>query len=147
MAEAEADQVRTMAGGEAARIKAIAEADAERAARVGIAQAMAVEEQVRAYGGPRFQLTQQVLGRFAEAVEKSGAEVVPRIVIGGGTGADSEGGGAGLLQALLGVLLSERLSGGDAAPATARDPEMERISTSLRRTLKSALDPGAPTKG
>src|SRR5262245_20251979 len=61
----------------------MAEAEADRTARVGVAQAIAIEEQVRAYGGPRFQLTQQVMGRFAEAIEHSGVDVVPRILIGG----------------------------------------------------------------
>ena len=49
--------------------------------RVGIAQATAIEEQVRAYGGPRLQLTQQVLNRFAEAIQVSQVDVVPKILI------------------------------------------------------------------
>ncbi len=53
------------------RSASLGEAEADRAARVGIAQALAIEEQVRAYGGPQFQLTQQVMSRFAEAIEKS----------------------------------------------------------------------------
>ena len=56
LATAEAEKIRLLGEGEAKRIQAIAGAEAERAARVGIAQAMAIEEQVRAYGGPRFQL-------------------------------------------------------------------------------------------
>jgi uncharacterized membrane protein YqiK len=52
LAGAEAEKVRLMGEGEAKRIKVMAEAQAEQAARVGIAQAMAIEEQVRAYGGP-----------------------------------------------------------------------------------------------
>jgi hypothetical protein len=47
--------------GEAQRIKSLAEAEAEKAARIGIAQAVAIEEQVRASGGPQLQLTPQVL--------------------------------------------------------------------------------------
>jgi hypothetical protein len=61
---------------------------AERTARVGIAQAMAIEEQVRAYGGPRLQLTQQVLNRFAEAIQSSQVDVVPKILIAGQNGKD-----------------------------------------------------------
>ena len=49
-----------------------------KAARVGIAQAIAIEEQVRAYGGPQFQVTQQVMKRFAEAIEAAGVDVVPK---------------------------------------------------------------------
>src|SRR5258705_4949690 len=82
LATAEAEKIRLTGEGEAARVKAIAGADAERAARVGIAQAMAIEEQVRAYGGPRLQLTQQVMNRFAEAIQQSGVDVVPRVVVG-----------------------------------------------------------------
>jgi len=53
---------------QAATIRALAEAEAEKAARVGIAEAIAIEEKVRAYGGPQFQVTQQVMNRFAEAI-------------------------------------------------------------------------------
>ncbi|MGE5642406.1 MAG: SPFH domain-containing protein, partial [Byssovorax cruenta] len=38
---------------QAAQIRALAEAEAEKIARIGIAQALATEEQVRAYGGPQ----------------------------------------------------------------------------------------------
>ncbi len=44
LAGAEAEKVRLMGEGEAKRIKVMAEAQAEQAARVGIAQAMAIEE-------------------------------------------------------------------------------------------------------
>ena len=53
LAGAEAEKIRILGEGEATRIAPLAEAEAERAARVGIAQAMAIEEQVRAYGGPQ----------------------------------------------------------------------------------------------
>ena len=43
---------------QAAQIRALAQADAERIARTGIAQAIATEEQVAAYGGPQYQVTQ-----------------------------------------------------------------------------------------
>ena len=47
---------------------------------------MAIEEQVRAYGGPRLQLTQHVLTRFAEAIQASQVDVVPKILISGHNG-------------------------------------------------------------
>src|SRR6266508_3416650 len=71
---------------QAATIRALAEAEAEKAARVGIAEAIAIEEKVRAYGGPQFQVTQQVMNRFAEAIEKAGVDIVPHIVVGGSSG-------------------------------------------------------------
>src|SRR5512142_3143975 len=84
---------------QASQIRALAEAEAEKVARIGIAQALATEEQVRAYGGPQFQVTQTVLNRFADAIQQSGVDVVPRVIV----GADGkEGGGTGsIMEALL----------------------------------------------
>ncbi len=90
---------------QAAQIRALAEADAERTARLGIAEAIAIEEKVRAYGGPQFQVTQQVMNRFAEAVETAKIDLVPRIAVGGG---GSGGSGQNLMEGLLAMLLAER---------------------------------------
>lgn len=92
---------------QAAQIRALAEAEAEKMARLGIAEAMAIEEKVRAYGGPQFQVTQQVMNRFAEAIETARIDMVPRIAVGGGNG--SGGSGQNLMEGLLAMLLSERL--------------------------------------
>ena len=51
---------------------------------MGLAQAQAIESQVAASGGPRFQLARQVAERIAEALEKSGVDVVPKVQIAGG---------------------------------------------------------------
>ncbi|QQS01546.1 MAG: hypothetical protein IPK37_03635 [Austwickia sp.] len=55
LAEGEAHRVKLLADSEATRIRLTAEADADREARVGIGKAIAIEEQVRAYGGPQLQ--------------------------------------------------------------------------------------------
>jgi uncharacterized membrane protein YqiK len=145
LARAEAEKVRLLGAGEASRVSALAGAEAERAARVGIAQAMAIEEQVRAYGGPRYQLTQQVMARFAEAVERSGVDIVPKVVIGGrGDGSGSNGSGDGstgtgtgggtILESLLALLLAERV-GIDVAGTTAPSPAAAAIRVELQRRL------------
>ena len=110
----------------------MAAAEAQRAARVGIAQAMAIEEQVRAYGGPKFQLTQDVMNRFAQAIQESRVDVVPKIVIGGGANGGAGGGTGGLLEGLLTLLLSEKLGidVGGASPASS--PEAERMRSETR---------------
>ncbi len=92
---------------QASQIRALAEAEAEKTARIGIAEAMAIEEKVRAYGGPQFQVTQQVMNRFAEAIEAAKVDVVPRIAISGSNG--SGGSGQNLMEGLLAMLLSERV--------------------------------------
>ncbi len=91
---------------QAAQIRALAEAEAEKTARVGIGQAIAIEEQVAAYGGPQFQVTQQVMNRFAEAVQQSRVDVVPRVVIGGAGGTATS---SGVMEGLLTLLLSDKL--------------------------------------
>ena len=122
-----------------AEIRVLAEAEAEKAARIGIGQAIATEEQVRAYGGPRFQVAQQVMNRFAEAVEQARVDVVPKIVVGGGS--EGSGQGGGLLDALLAMVLSDRF--GDAthatAPAGGRTPELDTLRAGIRQSLLSNL--------
>ncbi len=131
LAAAEAERLRITAEGEAKRIKALADADAERAARVGIAEAIAVEEKVRAYGGPQFQLTQQVMNRFAEAIEKGQIEVVPRIQMGGG---QAGGQGGTLIENLLGVLLTTKLAE-TAGVATERDPAVQALRDEIKTRM------------
>ncbi len=113
---------------QAAQIRALAEAESEKIARIGIAQALATEEQVRAYGGPQFQVTQQVLNRFSEAIQQSGVDVVPRVVVSGGE-ADGEQGStsSSIMEALLTMLLSDRYrrtgAGQPNAPSVRRKPK------------------------
>jgi uncharacterized membrane protein YqiK len=140
IAGAEANRITVLGQGEAGKVLALAGADAQRAARVGVAQAMAIEEQVRAYGGPRFQLTQMVMNRFSEAIQASGVDVVPRVVVGGG-GHDGNGGGqltGNVMQALLTLLLSEKMGGDASAPTTPRSAEAEAV----RRQIREGMEDG-----
>ena len=137
LAAAEGERIRILGEGEAKKIQAIAGADAERTARVGIAQAMAIEEQVRAYGGPRLQLTQQVLNRFAEAIQASQVDVVPKILI---TGQNGQQGGSAMtgnvMEALLTLMLSEKLGtdiGGTAS--TPRKPAADAMRKKVQDDL------------
>jgi uncharacterized membrane protein YqiK len=141
----QAAQMRALADAEAARTRALAEAEAEKTARIGIAQAIATEEQVHAYGGPQYQLTRQVLERFAEAVQTAGIDLVPRIMI---TGQGSDGRG-GLMEALLGLLVSERFGvaatdaqSGQQKPERPRGAAAERLRADLRSAL-AATSAGA----
>ncbi|NUP08475.1 MAG: flotillin family protein [Polyangiaceae bacterium] len=130
-----AAQIRALAEAEAERVRVMADAEAERAARIGVAEAMAIEEQVRAYGGPKLQLTQKVLTRFSEAIEKSGVDVVPRVVVGGGNG--SQQGQGGLLDALLAMMLSDKTL--DDATVISSESEPREVSAKMRRHLEERL--------
>jgi uncharacterized membrane protein YqiK len=142
LATAEAEKTRIMAEGEAKKIRLIGESEADRAGRVGIAQALALEEQVRAYGGPQFQLIQNVMGRFAEAIEKSHADVVPKIQM----SSDGKGGGS-MVENLLALLLSGKLGemvGAGVLPTVDANPQAETLRSELRRSIQSdrAANPG-----
>ncbi len=139
IATADAERISLLGEGEARKVRALAGAEAERAARVGVAQAMAIEEQVRAYGGPRFQLTQQVMSRFAEAIQASGVDVVPRVLVSGSHG---ESGGSGtaatgnVMEALLTMLLSEKIGGDLSAPSAPRSSEAEAVRSRIRGDME-----------
>jgi uncharacterized membrane protein YqiK len=121
---------------QAAQIRALAEAEAEKVARIGVGQAIAVEEQVRAYGGPRYQVTQQVMSRFAAAIEQARVDVVPRVLIGGQNGA---AGGSNVLEALLTLLLSDKM--GEGAVVTEPSPrELGELRQRLRAGVMASLD-------
>ncbi|NLC12794.1 MAG: flotillin family protein [Chloroflexi bacterium] len=133
---------------QAAQIRALADAEAEKIARIGIAQAIATEEQVAAYGGPQYQVTQQVMNRFAEAVQQSRVDVVPRVVVGGGQG---EGGASGssIMEGLLTLLLSDKL-GLETNRTASREPseEVDRMKQEIRQSMatKHEIDGGESLK-
>jgi uncharacterized membrane protein YqiK len=118
LAQADADRIRLLGEGEAKKVIALAGAEAERVTKVGLAEAEAIAKQVDASGGPRYQLSRQIADRFAEALEKSGVDIVPRIAI-GGSGTGSGAGGNNVMQALLSVLLAEKT--GEPIGAVAAD--------------------------
>lgn len=121
---------------QAAQIRALADAEAEKIARIGIAQAMAIQEQVHAYGGPQYQVTQQVMNRFSEAVEKGKIEVVPRVLIAGERGQGTQGSGSAF-EALLTLLLAEKAGTPitSSASAAEHEPEVEAIRARIRQNL------------
>jgi uncharacterized membrane protein YqiK len=121
---------------QAAQIRALAEAEAEKIARIGIAQALATEEQVRAYGGPQFQVTQQVLNRFSEAVQQSKVDVVPRVVV----GASKDGGSGNIMEALLTILLSDRFGALANQAQGERSAEVEQLRSEIRKSMTTKTD-------
>jgi uncharacterized membrane protein YqiK len=103
----QADQIRALAQAEADKIRLYGEAEADKQTKIGIAQAVATEKQVQAYGGPRFQLTQQVMKDFAQAIGDAKVDVVPRVVFGGQ--GPNGGGNGSVLEAILTLMLSDKL--------------------------------------
>jgi uncharacterized membrane protein YqiK len=131
---------------QAATIRALAEAEAEKAARVGIAEAIAIEEKVRAYGGPQFQVTQQVMNRFAEAIEEAKVDVVPRISISGGSNGNGASSGSSLMEGLMAMLLSDKMGEQINANGNATRPEAAAMRDQImKRLMAEQTKEDAPT--
>jgi uncharacterized membrane protein YqiK len=131
---------------QAAQIRALAQADAERIARTGIAQAIATEEQVAAYGGPQYQVTQQVMNRFAEAVQQSRVDVVPRVVV-SGNGSENGASGSSIMEGLLTLLLSDKLNlGVSGESAREKNEDAEKLRAEIRQSLSEKKEDVAGEK-
>jgi hypothetical protein len=115
---------------------------------VGIAEAIAIEEKVRAYGGPQFQVTQQVMNRFAEAIEKAGVDVVPQIVVGSGS-ANGNGmsSGSSLMEGLLAMLLSERMGTAVNGNGSTTRPEAAALRDQIMQRLVAEQPKESTTSG
>jgi uncharacterized membrane protein YqiK len=89
------------------------EGEAKKVEQVGLAQARATQAQVNAFGGPQFQLTQQVMARFAEAIERGKVDIVPKVMVGGSGGDGKDGMSNNSISALMALMLSSRSGLGD----------------------------------
>jgi hypothetical protein len=116
---------------------------------VGVAEAVAIDEQVKAYGGPRFRVTQEVMNRLAEAIQQSKVDIVPKIVIGGQNG---EGAGAtsSIFQALLSMLLSDKIGVDPGLGSSSNvSADVAEMAQQIRQTVTGrSVKPGVgPTGG
>lgn len=141
IAEADARKVRVMGEADASRTKALAEADAEKEARVGIGKAIAIDEQVRAYGGPQLQLIQEVMNRLAMAIETSKVPIVPTTVVSmGGDGDGNGGGGSNAFSLLMTLLATDKLAEVAATAQTSvKDPAQEQMVASIKGRMRDAM--------
>ncbi|MBU4556322.1 MAG: flotillin family protein [Actinobacteria bacterium] len=137
-AEADATRITLTGEADARRIKAIAEARAEEEARVGVGKAIAIDEQVRAYGGPQLQLMQDVMTKIATAIETSKVQIVPSTVVNMGGG---EGDGAASSNAfglLMAMLSTEKLGEMTTKNAPA-DPAQREMVAAIKADLRTTM--------
>ncbi|MGV8084108.1 MAG: SPFH domain-containing protein [Coriobacteriia bacterium] len=138
LANADAQKVRVIGEADAARIKAIAEADAEKEARVGIGKAVAIEEQVRAYGGPKLQLIQDVMTKIALAIETSKVPIVPSTVVSMGEGGEDGGSNTNAFNLLMTLLATDKL--GDISQALQPgDPAHAEMVAALKERMHAEM--------
>ena len=124
---------------DAAKIKAIAEAEAEREARVGIGKAIAIDEQVRAYGGPQYQVVQDVMTKFTSAIEKSQIDIVPKTVV--NMGGQEQGSSVNAFEMLLGLLISEKLGVKFSSDDKVADPRVQSIKELILNSIDQTPKP------
>jgi uncharacterized membrane protein YqiK len=128
---------------EASKIKTIAEAEAEKEARIGIGKAIAIEEQVRAYGGSQYQVVQDIMNKFTQAIEKAKIDIVPKTVI--SMGGENGGNAANAFELLLNLLVSEKL-GVKVGEVTDKE-QNEKIKEIKESILKSMEEDKEKTDG
>ncbi|WP_323745443.1 hypothetical protein [Parvivirga hydrogeniphila] len=140
MAEAEATRVKKLGEADALRVKMLAEADAEKEAKVGVGKAIAIDEQVRAYGGPQLQLIQDVMSKLAQAIEASKVPIVPSTVVNMAGGEEGEGGVASLnaFGLLMSLMATEKL-GEFTSAAREQDPAQAEMVATIKQQLKDRL--------
>jgi uncharacterized membrane protein YqiK len=143
----EGQKITTLAGAEARKIEVTAEAQGIAEAKIGLGKAIAVTEQVKAYGGPAYQVAQDVMSRLAYAIETSHVPIVPQTVISmGGSGDDGDGGGSaggafGNLLSLLMTLTSGEKLGVDFK-GTADTAEHEAMLADIKKQLLEKMAAG-----
>jgi uncharacterized membrane protein YqiK len=139
MAGAEQARMKMLADAEATRIRVTAEADADREARVGIGRAIAIEEQVNAYGGPQLQLAQDVMTKLAQAIETAKVPIVPQTVVnmGGGEGGGDTTASNNAFGLLLALLTSEKL-GAPLVPGAAEARRSPQVSALRKSVMEGA---------
>jgi hypothetical protein len=72
------------------------------------------------------------MNRFAEAIEKSQVDVVPKIAMSG-----AGGGSGGLIESLLGLLLSQKVAEmAGVEGATPRDAAAEKLRKQMQDTIE-----------
>lgn len=104
----DAEKIKAMAKASAEEIKVLADADAQKEAKIGISKAVAISEQVKAYGGPKYQVLQDIVTKYTKAIEKGDIQIVPNTYVNMGSGDSSN---INPLEAFLTLLLSKQLDG------------------------------------
>jgi uncharacterized membrane protein YqiK len=139
IAEADAKKVKLMGEADASRTKALAEADAEKEAKVGIGKAIAIDEQVKAYGGPQLQLIQEVMNRLAMAIETSKVPIVPTTVVSMGEGDGNGGAGNNAFSLLMTLLATDKLAEVASATAQPVDPAQSQMVAAIKEKMRDGM--------
>lgn len=125
----EAEKIKAMANADAEKVKALAVAEAEKEAKIGISKAVAINEQVKAYGGPKYQVVQDIVTKYTAAIESGHIQIVPNTYVnmGGGEAENS----LNPLEGLLSLLLTKQFDTAGEGGSTELNAELEKFKDSL----------------
>lgn len=122
---------------DAEKIKALAIAESEKEAKMGIGKAIAINEQVKAYGGPKYQVLQDIVSKYTTAIEKGKIQVVPNTLVSmGGEGS----GNINPLEAFITLLLAKEFDDDGS------DYKNDHISKDLKAFKNQLLQKESATK-
>lgn len=110
-AEQEANQIIALARANAEKVKMEGDADAAKESAVGLARARAIDAQVRAYGGAKYRVMQEIADKLTDAIKTTQVDIVPKTVVnmGGSDGSSSGTGANSMMDILLKFLTIDRL--------------------------------------
>ena len=119
-AEQEANQIVAMAKANATKVKMEGEAEGSKETSVGLARAQAIDAQVKAYGGAKYRVVQEVADKLADAIKSANIDLVPKTVV--SMGADGKGTGT-VLDTLLRFVTLDKLGVELDGDGAVRQPE------------------------
>ncbi|URZ08709.1 SPFH domain-containing protein [Clostridium felsineum] len=129
-ANANSKQISLIGSAEASKIKSIGEAQADKEAKIGISRAIAAKEQVNAYGGPQYQVIQDVMSKLAEALKESKIDLVPKTYISNSNSGKTPNALEGILDLLLAKMSNEDYIQKELSP------KAKEIEDAIRKSLK-----------
>lgn len=128
ISKADAEKIRAIAQAEADKVSAMAKAEAEKEAKVGISKAVAINEQVKAYGGPKYQVVQDMVTKYTKAIESGQIQIVPNTYVSMGSGEENN---LNPLEAFLTLLLTKQFDDGGIA-GNQLPEELQAFKDSMR---------------
>lgn len=109
-AEQEANQIIALAKANASKVRLEGEADASKETNVGIAKAQAIDAQVKAYGGAKYRIIQEITEKLADAIKNTSVDIVPKTMVSlGGNSENNNSSSPMILDTLLRLITLDKL--------------------------------------
>ncbi|WP_455717687.1 SPFH domain-containing protein, partial [Anaerosporobacter sp.] len=106
-AEQEANQIVFIAKANAEKVKLEGDAEASKESSIGLAKAKAIDAQVKAYGGAKYRVMQEITDKLTDAIKNSQVDLVPETIV--NMGDNKDGGSGTILDSLLKLITLDKL--------------------------------------